>query len=91
MARSETERLEELDQKVKQLQAKKQRLQAQINHKKRKERTRRLIQIGAIFEKYFELEGVEEAEKVAFSYADNVKKNREKWEAVTLPKEEKVE
>jgi len=78
VARPVTERLEELAQKVKQLQAKKQRLQAQ------KERTRRLIQIGTVFKKYFELEDVEEEEKVAFSY---VKKNGRSGKLSHFPKE----
>lgn len=59
------ERLIELDQKIEQLKARKQKLRAQLSQKERKERTRRLIQIGAIFEKYFSLQSVEEAETVA--------------------------
>jgi hypothetical protein len=51
--RTEEERLAELDKRMEQLKAKKQMLQAQINQKERKARTRRLIQIGAIFEQYF--------------------------------------
>ncbi|NOJ74077.1 DUF3847 domain-containing protein [Paenibacillus alvei] len=51
--RSTEERLEELDKKMEQLKAKKQQLRAQVSQKERKERTRRLIQIGAIFEKQF--------------------------------------
>ncbi|MDQ0216865.1 hypothetical protein J2S13_003363 [Oikeobacillus pervagus] len=37
-----------------------------MKEKERKERTRRLIQVGAIFEKYFEIEDVDQAEKIAF-------------------------
>lgn len=51
--RSPEERLAELNKKMEQLKAQKQRIQAQVNQKARKERTRRLIQIGAIFEKRF--------------------------------------
>jgi hypothetical protein len=36
-----------------QLKARKQRIQNQLSQKERKERTRRLIQVGAIFEKHF--------------------------------------
>jgi len=51
--RSPEERLADLNKKMEQLKAQKQRVQAQLNQKERKERTRRLIQIGAIFEKQF--------------------------------------
>ncbi|MFB6367725.1 hypothetical protein ACFCP7_27560 [Paenibacillus elgii] len=51
--RSPEERLADLEKKMEQLKAQKQRVQAQVNQKERKERTRRLIQVGAIFEKQF--------------------------------------
>lgn len=51
--RSPEERLAELNKKMEQLKAQKQRVQAQVNQKERKDRTRRLIQVGAIFEKQF--------------------------------------
>lgn len=47
------ERLAELNKKMEQLKAQKQRVQAQLSQKERKERTRRLIQVGAIFESQF--------------------------------------
>lgn len=51
--KSPEERLQELDKKLEQIKAKKQLLQTQLQQKERKERTRRLIQVGAIFEKHF--------------------------------------
>lgn len=42
------ERIESLDEKIKQLSAQKKTLEARAKEKERKERTRRLIQIGAI-------------------------------------------
>lgn len=51
--RSPEEQLNDLEKRMDQLKAKKQQLQVKINQKERKERTRRLIQIGAIFEKQF--------------------------------------
>lgn len=54
---------------MEQLKAKKQLLQAQINQKERKARTRRLIQIGAIFEQYF---GVQANEQVAADVIKNL-------------------
>lgn len=71
--RNEAERLAELEKKMEQLKAKKQRLQAELNQKERKARTRELIQIGAIYQKYFDLENVEHAEQLA-------KKLKKIWE-----------
>lgn len=68
--RSPEERLAELNKKMEHLKAQKQRVQSQLNQKERKERTRRLIQFGAIFEKYFGLQSVEEAEAVAKQLRD---------------------
>ena len=48
------------------MKARKQQIESRLKEKERKERTRRLIQIGAIFEKYFDIEGVDQAEKIAF-------------------------
>ena len=42
--------------------------------------------MGAIFEKYFEFEGQEEAEKLALSLRNYVTKNKEK--VVTMTKEQ---
>ncbi|MEC0373333.1 hypothetical protein [Paenibacillus chibensis] len=67
--RTEEQRLAELDQRMEQLKAKKQQLQAQISQKERKARTRRLIQIGAIFEQYF---GVQVNEQVAADVIKNL-------------------
>lgn len=64
--RTEEERIAELDRKMQQLQHKKQLLAAQVKTKERKERTRRLIQIGALFEKVFDVKDIEEAEKLMY-------------------------
>ena len=56
------ERLKKIDEKLSQLKAQKQALLAREKEKERKERTRRLIQIGAIAEKYLNCEGVEPAQ-----------------------------
>src|SRR5512135_1671291 len=47
-------RLERIEQRIAQLERQKKAIQARENEKKRKERTRRLIQIGAIAIKYFD-------------------------------------
>lgn len=60
--KSELERLQEIEQKIVQLRAQKQQLEARVKQKERKERTRRLIQIGATFEKLWDVRTHEEAE-----------------------------
>lgn len=57
---------EELEKRIEQLQAQKKAVQAQINKERRAARTRRLIQNGALSEKYLECEDMapEEFEKV---------------------------
>ena len=50
MATDNKEKIDKLEQKIKELQAKKNSLLARDREKQRKERTRRLIQIGAIFD-----------------------------------------
>ncbi|MED0650886.1 hypothetical protein P9246_16755 [Aeribacillus pallidus] len=54
--KTDEERLKELEEKMEEIKAKKQQIAARIKEKERKARTRRLIQIGAIFEKYFGIE-----------------------------------
>lgn len=80
--RTEEERLAELDQRMEQLKAKKQRLQSQVSQKERKARTRRLIQIGAIFEQYF---GVQINEQMATDVIKTLHQlaNKEEQQATT--------
>jgi hypothetical protein len=73
--RSPEEKLAELNKKMEQLKAQKQRVQALLNQKERKERTRRLIQMGAIFEKYFNLQSLEDAEIMAKQLLQLAQKN----------------
>jgi hypothetical protein len=90
MARKDEEtRLEEIELKIRQLQEQQKRLKAKIREKERKERTRRLIQVGAIFEKWFEITGPEEAEQVARAFHEAVKANRDKWKQIIVSKDEK--
>ena len=71
---------------------KKQQVESRMKEKERKERTRRLIQVGAIFEKYFEIADIDQAEKIAFSLKKHVENNKEKIMAVDLEKsKEKTE
>jgi hypothetical protein len=79
MARkSDEERLKELEEKMEQIKAIRLQLESRVKEKERKARTKRLIEVGAIFEKYFEIEGQEEAEKVALGFEYIVLRNKDK-------------
>lgn len=79
MARkSDEERLRELEEKMEKIKARKQQVESRLKEKERKERTKRLIEVGAIFEKYFEIKGQEDAEKLAIALKAYVSKNKEK-------------
>lgn len=71
------EKIQELDTRINQLEMRKQRLENRMKEQERKKRTRRLIQVGAIFEKYFDIEGEENAEKIALAYSDFIRKSKE--------------
>lgn len=70
-------KIEEINKKINQLETRKTRIENRMKEQERKERTRRLIQVGAIFEKYFEIQGQEQAELIASSLAEYVKKNKQ--------------
>jgi mannitol-specific phosphotransferase system IIBC component len=74
--RTDEERLQEIEKKMEQMKAKKQQVETRLKEKERKQRTKRLIEVGAIFEKYFEIEGKEEAEKIALAYQSNILKKK---------------
>lgn len=74
--KSDEERLRELEEKMEQIKAKKMQVESRLKEKERKYRTRRLIQVGAIFENYFDIEGMEQAEKVALGMREWVLENR---------------
>ena len=85
MARkTDAERLLELEKKLEQLKARKQQVESRMKEKERKERTRRLIQVGAIFEKYFDIEDVDQAEKIAFGMKGIVVKHRQELMNIDL-------
>lgn len=54
----DSEQIRKIDEKMEQLKARKKALLAREREQERKNRTRRLIQIGAIAEKYLNCEGV---------------------------------
>lgn len=71
------EKMLEIETKIGQLEMQKTRLENRLNEQERKKRTRRLIQVGAIFEKHFDIKGVEDAENVASTWSDRIKKNKD--------------
>lgn len=56
------QKLQELEKQMEQLKAKKKAINAQISKAERAQRTRRLIQIGALSEKYFDCEKIDPAD-----------------------------
>jgi len=56
------ERIEKIEQKIEQLKAQKQAIVQREKEKERKARTRRLIQIGALAEKYLDIHTPEDME-----------------------------
>jgi hypothetical protein len=57
------EKVQKIDEKINQLKAQKQAILAREKEKERKARTRNLIQMGALLEKYLEIHTPEETEK----------------------------
>lgn len=84
--KTDEDRLQELEDKMQRIKARKQQVESRIRQKERKERTRRLIQVGAIFEKYFNIEGEEQAEQVAYSLKNYVEKNKNNFLNIDLEK-----
>ena len=62
MNERDTQRLERISEKMAYMKAQRQDIIARDKKRQRKERTRRLIQIGALAEKYFELKDVHPVE-----------------------------
>jgi len=88
--KTEEERLIDLDEKIKKMQLEKQRLENQVRQKERKERTRRLIQVGGLIEKHFEIKGEEEVIKLIVSFKESVEKNKEKILSLDIDQARKI-
>jgi hypothetical protein len=80
------EQIESIDLKIRQMKAKKQQLESRLKERERKDRTRRLIQVGAIFEKYFDFVGEEEAEKYALYFQNKARSEKENIKKIDLQK-----
>lgn len=87
--KTDEERLRELEEKMEKIKAKKQQVASRIQEKERKERTHRLIQVGAIFEKYFDIVGEDQAEKVAYGMKGAVEKHKDKLLNIDVKKSKK--
>lgn len=75
--KTDNERLQELEEKMEKIRAQKQQMESRIKEKERKERTKRLIEIGAIFEHHFEIKSKEESEKIAWGFKHLVARKKE--------------
>ena len=62
MTENESKQLAKIREKIAQMRAKEQAIIAKDKHRQRKERTRRLIQLGTIAEKHLNCTGIEPAE-----------------------------
>jgi hypothetical protein len=69
--------IKKLDLKIKYLEDKKKALSKSVNYEERKKRTRRLIQTGALAEKYFNIEhlSIEDREAIFSMFAEYIKTN----------------
>lgn len=88
MSKSKRERLEE---KMEQLKAQLQEEKAKEKAKERKIRTRRLIEVGGVFEKYFGEWEKEDAVKVAKAFSKAIREREKDWKSIQLTEEEKEE
>ncbi|MBV4417009.1 DUF3847 domain-containing protein [Clostridium tyrobutyricum] len=69
--------IEKLDLKIRYLEDKKKALSKSVSYEERKKRTRRLIQTGALAEKYFNIEhlSIEDREAIFSMFAEYIKTN----------------
>lgn len=78
VSKRELQQLENLEKRIQQMEAKKLEIENRLKEKERKARTKRLIQVGALFEKHFEFEGSNDALKFIYALKKVSKENREK-------------
>lgn len=82
---------EKLELKMKQLQEQLNEEKAKERAKERKARTRRLIEVGGVFEKYFGEWSKEDAVKFSKAFNKAIKEREKEWKSIQLSKEEKEE
>lgn len=71
-------KIEKIDQKISQLEREKKILERSLKTNQRKERTRRLIQLGALSEKYFDLyhSDLEDVEEIFSQFSNFIKNHK---------------
>jgi len=84
--KTDAEKLKELEEKMKQIKIEQQKVANRLKQKERKERTKRLIEVGALIEKHFEIKGKDETIKLIYSYRESVKNNKDKILGVEIEK-----
>lgn len=82
--KTDAEKLKELEEKMQQMKAKQQQIANRLKEKERKERTKRLIEVGSVIEKHFGIEGKEEALKLIYTYKKSVTENKEKISTLNI-------
>ncbi len=80
------QKLSKIDEQIAKLKAQKQAILQREQKEERKKRTRRLIQVGAIFEKYLEIESLESAE----AWAQTLTNNAEFYERLKAQAQKKL-
>lgn len=84
--KTDQERLQEIEVQMEKMKARKQQVESRMKEKARKERTKRLIETGAMFEKYFDIKSEEEAEQIAYGMREVVVKNKDKLKNIDVGK-----
>jgi len=82
--KTEEERLLEMDEKIKKMQAEKQRLANQLKQKERKARTQKLIRMGGLLEKHLGITGEEETIKLIASFQKSILENKDRVNAMDI-------
>lgn len=82
--KTEEERLLEMDEKIKKMQAEKQRLANQVKQKERKIRTQKLIRMGGLLEKHLGITGEEETIKLIASFQRSIFENKDRVNAMDI-------
>lgn len=81
-----SQKLSKIDEQIQKLKAQKQAILQREQKEERKKRTRRLIQVGAIFEKYLEIDSLEYAE----AWAQTLTNNAEFYERLKAQAQKKL-
>lgn len=89
--KTDQERLQEIEEQMEKMKARKQQVESRMKEKERKARTKRLIETGAIFEKYFNIKSEEEAEQIAYGMREVVAKNKDKLKNIDVEKSKNQE